>query len=66
MLMWLLVSIDISIPSDRWRSLLEVISPKNHPWIANIGIFPDAPTLDDFLAKINTDRNEIDTTKNHS
>jgi hypothetical protein len=31
-----------------------------------MGIFQDDPTFDDFLSEINTYRNEIDTTENHS
>jgi hypothetical protein len=33
----------------------------NDPWIANMGIFQDDPTFDDFLAEVNTYRNAIDT-----
>ncbi len=47
-----LVTIDIDIPRDR--------SPQqSDPWIANIGIFQDDPTFDDFLAEVNTYRNSI-------
>jgi predicted RNase H-like HicB family nuclease len=54
-----LVMIDIDVPSER--------SPeKSDPWIANMGIFQDDPTFDDFLAEINTCRNEIDTAESHS
>ncbi len=54
-----LVTIDIDLPSE--RSL-----DKSDPWIANMGIFQDDPTFDDFLAEINTYRNEIDTAESHS
>jgi predicted RNase H-like HicB family nuclease len=54
-----LVTIDIDVPSDR-------SSESNDPWIANMGIFQDDPTFDDFLSEINTYRNEIDTAENHS
>jgi hypothetical protein len=54
-----LVTIDIDVPSER--------SPeKNDPWIANMGIFQDDPTFDDFLVEVNTYRNEIDTAESHS
>jgi predicted RNase H-like HicB family nuclease len=49
-----LVTIDIDIPTDR-------SSANSDPWIANMGIFQDDPTFDDFLAEVNTYRNEIDT-----
>jgi predicted RNase H-like HicB family nuclease len=48
-----LVTIDIDIPS-------EVTEGKTDPWIANMGIFQDDPTFDDFLAEVNNYRNEID------
>ncbi len=54
-----LVTIDIDIPSDR-------SSEPSDPWIANMGIFQDDPTFDDFLAEVNTYRNEIDTAESHS
>ncbi len=54
-----LVTIDIDVPSE--------ISPnQNDPWIANMGIFQDDPTFDDFLAEVNTYRNEIDNAESHS
>jgi predicted RNase H-like HicB family nuclease len=54
-----LVTIDIDVPSEK--------SPeKSDPWIANMGIFQDDPTFDDFLAEVNTYRNEIDTAESHS
>jgi predicted RNase H-like HicB family nuclease len=47
-----LVTIDIDVLSDR--------SPEtSDPWIANMGIFQDDPTFDDFLAEVNTYRNAI-------
>jgi hypothetical protein len=50
---------DIDVPSDR--------SPEpSDPWIANMGIFQDDSTFDDFLAEVNTYRNEIDTAESHS
>ncbi len=52
-----LVTIDIDVPSDRWRSLPDVIAEPNDPWIANMGIFQDDPTFDDFLAEVNAYRN---------
>jgi predicted RNase H-like HicB family nuclease len=62
-----LVTIDIDVPSDRWRSLSSGESPeKSDPWIANMGIFQDDPTFDDFLAEVNTYRNAIDTAESHS
>jgi hypothetical protein len=54
-----LVTIDIDVPSDR-------SSEKSDPWIANMGIFQDDPTFDDFLVEVNTYRNEIDTAESHS
>jgi predicted RNase H-like HicB family nuclease len=48
-----LVTIDIDIPS-------KVTEGKTDPWIANMGIFQDDPTFDDFLAEVNNYRNEID------
>jgi predicted RNase H-like HicB family nuclease len=54
-----LVKIDIDVPSDR-------SSEKSDPWIANMGIFQDDPTFDDFLVEVNTYRNEIDTAESHS
>jgi hypothetical protein len=39
---------------------------KSDPWIANMEIFQDDPTFDDFLAEINTYRNGIDTAESHS
>jgi predicted RNase H-like HicB family nuclease len=54
-----LVTIDIDVPSDQ--------SPEpSDPWIANMGIFQDDPTFDDFLAEVNTYRNEIDTAESRS
>ena len=53
-----LVTIDIDVTSER-------SSEKSDPWIANIGIFQDDPTFDDFLAEVNTYRNEIDTAESH-
>jgi predicted RNase H-like HicB family nuclease len=48
-----LVTIDIDVPSDR--------SPdQSDPWIANMGIFQDDPTFDDFLAEVSTYRNVIE------
>jgi hypothetical protein len=47
-----LVTIDIDVLSDQ--------SPEtSDPWIANMGIFQDDPTFDDFLAEVNTYRNTI-------
>jgi predicted RNase H-like HicB family nuclease len=54
-----LVMIDIDVS---WESLSET----SDPWIANMGIFQDDPTFDDFIAEINTYRNEIDTAESHS
>jgi predicted RNase H-like HicB family nuclease len=54
-----LVTIDIDLPSERSLG-------KRDPWIANMGIFQNDPTFDDFLAEINTYRNEIDTAESHS
>jgi hypothetical protein len=46
--------IDIEVPSDR--------SPApSDPWIANMGIFQDDPTFDDFLEEVNSYRNAIKT-----
>ena len=47
-----LVTIDIDVPSDR------SLEPSD-PWIANMGIFQDDPTFDDFLAEVSTYRNAI-------
>jgi predicted RNase H-like HicB family nuclease len=60
-----LVTIDIDVPSERSRILPEVIVEPSDPWIANIGIFQDDPTFDDFLAEVNAYRNEIDNAENH-
>jgi hypothetical protein len=47
--------IDIDVPSEK--------SPEeSDPWIANMGIFQDDPTFDDFLAEVNTYRNAIEAT----
>jgi hypothetical protein len=47
-----LVTMDIDVPSDR--------SPQpSNTWIANMGIFQDDPTFDDFLTEVNTYRNAI-------
>jgi predicted RNase H-like HicB family nuclease len=54
-----LVTINIDVPSER-------SSEKSDPWIANMGIFQDDPTFDDFLEEVNTYRNEIDTAESHS
>ena len=54
-----LVTINIDVPSE--KSL-----DHNDPWIANVGIFQDDPTFDDFLEEVNTYRNEIDTAESHS
>jgi predicted RNase H-like HicB family nuclease len=54
-----LVTIDIDVPSERSPEPID-------PWIANMGIFQDDPTFDDFLAEVNTYRNEIDTAESHS
>ena len=48
-----LVTIDINVPSDR-------IEEKSDPWLANMGIFQDDPTFDDFLVEVNNYRNEVD------
>jgi predicted RNase H-like HicB family nuclease len=48
-----LVTIDIDIPA-------EVTEQITDPWVANIGIFQDDPTFDDFLVEVNNYRNEID------
>ncbi len=54
-----LVTIDIDVPSEK--------SPeKSDTWIANMGIFQDDPTFDDFLEEVNIYRNEIDTAESHS
>jgi predicted RNase H-like HicB family nuclease len=54
-----LVTINIDIPSDR--------SPEpSDPWIANMGIFQDDPTFDDFLEEVNIYRNAIDKTNSQS
>lgn len=53
-----LVTIDIDVPSDRFPE-------PSDPWIANMGIFQDDPTFDDFLVEVNAYRNEIDTTERH-
>jgi predicted RNase H-like HicB family nuclease len=54
-----LVTIDIDVPSD--------LSPEtSDPWIANMGIFQDDPTFDDFLAEVNTYRNAIDRAESYS
>jgi predicted RNase H-like HicB family nuclease len=50
---------DIDVPSDR-------SSETSDPWIANMGIFQDDPTFDDFLAEVNTYRNSIDTAESNS
>jgi predicted RNase H-like HicB family nuclease len=60
-----LVTIDIDVPSERSRILAEVIVEPSDPWIANIGIFQDDPTFDDFLAEVNAYRNAIDNAENH-
>ena len=44
---------DIDIPS-------KVAEEKSDPWIDNMGIFQDDPTFDDFLAEVNSYRNEVD------
>lgn len=49
---------DIDVPSD-------LSSETSDPWIANMGIFQDDPTFDDFLAEVNAYRNAIDTAENH-
>lgn len=44
---------DIDVHNDR--------SPEpSDPWIANMGIFQNDPTFDDFLAELNSYRNAID------
>jgi predicted RNase H-like HicB family nuclease len=48
-----LVTIDIDIPSN-------VTEERNDPWLNNMGIFQDDPTFDDFLAEVNSYRNEVD------
>jgi predicted RNase H-like HicB family nuclease len=48
-----LVTIDIDIPS-------KVAEEKSDPWINNMGIFQEDPTFDDFLAEVNSYRNEVD------
>jgi predicted RNase H-like HicB family nuclease len=48
-----LVTIDIDIPST-------VTEERNDPWIDNMGIFQDDPTFDEFLAEVNSYRNEVD------
>ena len=48
-----LVTIDINVPS-------ESIEEKSDPWLANMGIFQDDPTFDDFLVEVNNYRNEVD------
>jgi predicted RNase H-like HicB family nuclease len=54
-----LVTIDIDVPNGR--------SPEtSDPWIANMGIFQDDPTFDDFLEEVNTYRNSIDTAESNS
>jgi predicted RNase H-like HicB family nuclease len=53
-----LVTIDIDVPSER-------STETSDPWIANMGIFQDDPTFDDFLMEVNTYRNEIDTAESH-
>jgi predicted RNase H-like HicB family nuclease len=53
-----LVTIDIDVPSDR-------SSEPSDPWIANMGIFQDDPTFDDFLSEVSTYRNAIDTAEKH-
>ncbi len=50
---------DINVPSEKAQD-------KNDPWIANIGIFQDDLTFDDFLEEVNTYRNEIDITESYS
>jgi predicted RNase H-like HicB family nuclease len=51
-----LVTIDIDLPSE---GSIE----KSDPWIANMGMFQDDPTFDDFLAEVNNYRNEVDSTE---
>ena len=48
-----LVTININVPSDR-------IEEKSDPWLANMGLFQDDPTFDDFLVEVNNYRNEVD------
>jgi predicted RNase H-like HicB family nuclease len=48
-----LVTIDIDIPSN-------VTEERNDPWLDNMGIFRDDPTFDEFLAEVNSYRNEVD------
>jgi hypothetical protein len=48
---------------QRFAKDIDVSSEKSpepiDPWIANMGIFQDDPTFDDFLAEVNTYRNAI-------
>ena len=53
-----LVTIDIDVPSDR-------IEEKSDSWLANMGIFQDDPTFDDFLVEVNNYRNEVDLIEDH-
>ncbi len=53
-----LVTIDIDVPSE---GSPERSPEKIDPWIANMGIFKDDPTFDDFLAEMKAYRNEVDT-----
>ena len=53
-----LVTIDINVPS-------ESIEEKSDPWLANMGIFQDDPTFDDFLVEVNNYRNEVDLIEDH-
>jgi hypothetical protein len=57
--------VTIYVP-QRVDLLTEENSEKSDPWIANMGIFEDDPTFDDFLAEVNTYRNEIDATRDIS
>ena len=50
---------DINVPS-------ESIEKKSDPWLANMGVFQDDPTFDDFLVEVNNYRNEVDLIEDRS
>jgi hypothetical protein len=61
-----MAQITIDIPDDLaqrlapFQSQFSDLSPEpSDPWIANMGIFQDDPTFDDFLAELSTYRNSI-------
>ena len=44
---------EINVPSY-------LIEEKSDPWLANMGLFQDDPTFDDFLVEVNNYRNEVE------